>query len=315
MPKILRIQDSVPGAEYIGKWNNGSKINIFDVKDTNGLNAIIGVAKHRNSEGTVLYRGQCKLYEHLIPSIMHNMTTFSRNLAVLQDSLEKMYGDKSLTEYCNWGNTVSGWKLYIKTTYEAVLQHYGAKTRSVDFVDNHWTALWFALNEYKSGTYTKRVISEVPVTEEQWITYTDPKKKDDANQYGYIFLYFADTGVPEVNGLYLGKDSYTVDLRRALPPTFLRPVSQHGWVVRKRDVKVDMLDMFEGNTNTSDQHIFDKDVVGILRIRIDLIDHMLGNGALLSQENFFPSTDYDKGYKKLVDLQGTTLPLNMMEMF
>ena len=110
MPKILRIQDSVPGAEYIGKWNNGSKINIFDVKDTNGLNAIIGVAKHRNSEGTVLYRGQCKLYEHLIPSIMHNMTTFSRNLAVLQESLEKMYGDKSLTEYCNWGNKVRGWK-------------------------------------------------------------------------------------------------------------------------------------------------------------------------------------------------------------
>lgn len=315
MPKILRKQDGVPGAEYIGRWNNVSKINVFDITDANGLNAMIGIAKHRNSDGTVLYRGQCKLYEHLVPSIMHDMITFSKNLIALQDSLEKMYEDKSLTEYCNWGNTVSGWKLYIKTTYEAALQHYGAKTRSVDFVDNHWTALWFALNEYKSGMYRKRKITEVPAVEERWITYADPKRKDDVNQYGYIFLYFADTSVPEVNGLYLGKDAYTVDLRKALPPTFLRPVSQHGWVVRKRDVRMDMLDVLEGKSNTSDQHIFDKDVVGILRIRIDLIDSMLGDGILLSQENFFPGTEYDKGYKKLVDLQGSILPLNMLETY
>ena len=123
MPKILRKQDGVPGAEYIGRWNNVSKINVFDITDANGLNAMIGIAKHRNSDGTVLYRGQCKLYEHLVPSIMHDMITFSKNLIALQDSLEKMYEDKSLTEYCNWGNTVSGWKLYIKTTYEAALQH------------------------------------------------------------------------------------------------------------------------------------------------------------------------------------------------
>ena len=56
-------------------------------------------------------------------------------------------------------------------------------------------------------------------------------------------------------------------------------------------------------------------LIGILRIRIDLIDSMLGDGILLSQENFFPGTDYDKGYKKLVDLQGSILPLNMLETY
>ena len=232
MPKILRIKDSIPNATYIGKWNNGSGVNIFDISDANGLNAIIGMAKHRNSDGTVLYRGQCKLYEHLVPSIMHDTTTFSKNLTILQESLEKMYNDAKLNAYCDWGNTVSGRKLYITTTYEAALQHYGAKTRNVDFVDNHWTALWFALNEYKSGTYSKRKKTTVtPLPEDdKWISYADSARKDDEGQYGYIFLYFADTSVPEVNGLYLGKDAYTVDLRKALPPKFLRPISQHGWV-------------------------------------------------------------------------------------
>lgn len=30
-----------------------------------------------------------------------------------------------------------------------MLQHYGVRTHCQDFVDNHWTALWFALYELK----------------------------------------------------------------------------------------------------------------------------------------------------------------------
>ena len=78
---------------------------------------------------------------------------------------------------------------------------------------------------------------------------------------------------------------------------------------------LDMVDMLDGSASRKDQYIFDKDVVAILRIRIDIIDRLLGDGILLSQENFFPGTKYDNGYKKLFDLQGDILPLNMLETY
>lgn len=38
--------------------------------------------------------------------------------------------------------------MFQKLVVEAVLQHYGATTYCVDFVDNHWTALWFGLYKW-----------------------------------------------------------------------------------------------------------------------------------------------------------------------
>ena len=38
---------------------------------------------------------------------------------------------------------------YKKIVVEAMLQHYGVRTYCHDFVDNHWTALWFSLYELK----------------------------------------------------------------------------------------------------------------------------------------------------------------------
>ena len=165
-----------------------------------------------------------------------------------------------------------------------------------------------------SGMWQISGRSETSYEEEKWITYVDPNRlPDDGSKYGYIFLYLADTSVPEVNGLYLGKDSYTVDLRKALPPTFLRPISQHGWVVQKKEMTTAAQDNIEMLPSNYNQYIFDKDVVAILRIKIDLIDHMLGNGILLSQGNFFPNRTHDNGYNVLYNLQGSDLPLNMLE--
>ena len=38
---------------------------------------------------------------------------------------------------------------YKKIVVESMLQHYGVRTYCHDFVDNHWTALWFSLYELK----------------------------------------------------------------------------------------------------------------------------------------------------------------------
>ena len=37
-----------------------------------------------------------------------------------------------------------------------------------------------------------------------------------------------------------------------------------------------------------------------LRMRVDLVDKMLGNGDLVQQKNFFPSSEEDSGYRILL---------------
>lgn len=44
-------------------------------------------------------------------------------------------------------------------------------------------------------------------------------------------------------------------------------------------------------------------VIGILKIRIDIVEQWLGTGELLTQENLFPPMAYDNGYDLLLKRQ------------
>ena len=51
---------------------------------------------------------------------------------------------------------------------EAMLQHYGYSTHFIDLVDNHWIALWFGLNKFRTiknlseyCLYEKRVVNPI----------------------------------------------------------------------------------------------------------------------------------------------------------
>ena len=72
-----------------------------------------------------------------------------------------------------------------------------------------------------------------------------------------------------------------------LPSTFLRPCSQHGWIVKGKDRNYD----------------FNKNIVCVIRLSVDLVNKMLGNGCLLSQDNFFPKASIDQGYRVLLERQ------------
>lgn len=102
--------------------------------------------------------------------------------------------------------------------------------------------------------------------------------------YVYILMYLADTKGEDFRGVYAGTETITIDLRKALPSTFLRPSAQHGWTVRRIG---DNSDLSGG-------------VVCVLRIAVDLVDKMLGNGLLVQPENFFPSEKQDFGYNILL---------------
>ena len=103
----------------------------------------------------------------------------------------------------------------------------------------------------------------------------------------YLFLYVADTNVPNLHGVYIGENTFTMDLRKLVPSLFLRPCSQHGWIVRGRQ----------------DEYDFNANISCVVRISVDVAKEILGGGKLLTQENFFPNDKIDEGYKILLERQ------------
>lgn len=352
-PKSPDIQNTT----LIGTWND-SEIPIYDVPDMHSLNQLVGYVKHINAgNGTVLYRGQCKLYKSVSSSIFHEPASMSSNLQKLEDSINAVMNDSPCLHFLGFRNeSIAGWELYEKLIIEAVLQHYGSKTFSVDFVDNHWTALWFGLYQWNSqlNRYERRDNSE-RLGKSEYICYSSEYEKKnypaepqienivlkeetiemlkehaakgtisleellrrnkkvklktehkkwkqecrkidifntsidtkENNAHMYLFLYLADTNAPCIHGLYYGEHTYTIDLRKALPSTFLRPCSQHGWIVKGKERNYD----------------FNKNIVCVIRLSVDLVNKMLGNGCLLSQDNFFPKASIDQGYRVLLERQ------------
>ena len=249
----------------VGSWptnaDPSASVPIYHVASPQAFNQIIGYAKFINgSNGTVLYRGQSKNYDSLLPSGAR-----SGKIPVPNETINAMRMDDYIIKFFNLDNKeIKGWERYQSVLIESVLQHYGANTFCMDFVDNHWCALWFGLYKFEGNHYVKRI---------------------GANEKLYVYLYLADTNGACVRGMYIGEDTYTVDLRRALPSTFSRPAAQHGWIVRKQN---------------REKCNYDDRVIGVLEIDVADAAKWLGEGELLSQQNFFPDFSCDQGYKVLL---------------
>lgn len=249
---------------YVKEWGDKRhSVPIYHADTPHAFNRVIGYARYINATaGTVLYRGQNNLHSSLLPSGAR-----SGKNPVSEKIFEEVCQENNFSKFFGLERPeIKGWKEYNYMLIEAVLQHYGASTFCMDFVDNHWCALWFGLYKFQNNHYHIR--------------------DDDGNLY--VFLYVAETKGPCVGGMYIGDETYTVDLRKALPSTFQRPASQHGWVVRKKERK----------SSNLDNH-----VVGIIEVSVHDAQKWLGNGLLLSEENFFPSYKIDQGYKVLLARQ------------
>ena len=147
LPKEM---SQIDDTRLIGYWH-GKTIPVYDVTSIHGLNQIIGYVKHTNANnGTVLYRGQAHLHEKLIPSILHGSPSHddveirNRNL---KETIESIVNDDKMQTLLHFDDSTSERSFYKQHVTESMLQHYGFRTRFQDFVDNHWTALWFGLHE------------------------------------------------------------------------------------------------------------------------------------------------------------------------
>lgn len=176
-----------------------------------------------------------------------------------------------------------------KIIIECMLQHYGIKTRFLDLVDNHWVALWMGLHTF---TTIKQVMMYAHYVKRE-IPYIDlingTAKEEDFFQYILLLAFPYNNIYKSNNGIARCGAFMTVDLRQALPSTFLRPHAQHGLLAKK----------IVSSSISSDFDMSDA-VVGIIKIRIDRAAEWLGTGKLLVQDNLFPAPAYDNGYDILL---------------
>lgn len=255
---------------FVDYWPKGStaddSVPIFHIGSYHDFNEIVGYAKFINgSLGTVLYRGQTEDYGSLVPSGAR-----AGKVPVSPSLTADICADADMVKAFQLNDrSIDGWKEYQQVITEAIIQHYGGNTYCIDFVDNHWCALWFGANKFQKDHYQIRT--------------------DDSENL-YVYLYLADTNTTAIRGMHIGEKSYVVDLRKAIPSFFQRPASQHGWVVRKRNI-------LNGKCN------YDDGVIGVIEVNLSDAKRWLGNGELLSQENFFPSYEIDQGYRVLLERQ------------
>ena len=291
-PTALPSTLSISGSKYVDTYHFscGNAVPIYEVHTVHALNQMIGHAKFNNQAyGNVYYRGECKLHPTLKPSLFREGKNAERATERISQLIQRFADDPHMQRELK---IVSGDYDTTKCKIEGMLQHYGVPTRFIDVVDNHWVALWMGLNQV-----------EKPKQYNQYYHYTERSiplielAKGDPLPDELLFQYVLLMAIPFPNnrtftGIQSSSDYLEVDLRQALPSTFLRPHAQHGLVLRRK--------VHQPSAGGTDAYDMAHAVIGIIRIRIDKVHKWMGNGALLTQNNLFPPPAYDYGYDLLL---------------
>lgn len=287
----------IPDTEFVGnyKFDSGNTVPIFEAFSVFGFNRIVGYLKYINRTYANVYsRGECKLHKSIIPSLYREKSDIKNEDRKVTMIVNRFFADEKLSKSLSLEMDD---KENSRHRIEGVLQHYGATTSFLDVVDNHWIALWMGLNKYEvkqqSDFYAEYKERKIPYVDKLCANsdYTDEGKWEDAI-YQYVLLIATPVADEHsMNGINKTKDFIEIDLRKALPSTYLRPHAQHGLVIRKNVSKENpQKEDFDISTN----------VVCIIKIRIDRAKTWIGNGELLTQDNLIPPPGYDPGYDLLL---------------
>jgi len=250
----------------------GIDIPVFEVNSFHILNQIVGYVKYKNrTEGNVYFRGQHKLYNNMVPALFRGCSKTSQ----MQNKHRLLTG---YIDRCR--KSVKMFSRFPEPAHEPLLQHYGIKTRWLDLVDNLWVALWFGVNTW----HTKEL-------DREYYNVFERDHRNPEHEFLYLILMASDAVTELANqpGVYLGKSTHTIDLRKSCPSVFLRPHAQHALLIRKRNLaRIEDVDMSEN-------------IVGILRIRTENAKEWIGKTGLISPKNLFPPVNYDFGYGFLIE--------------
>lgn len=285
----------ITGTRYIREhtFRSGHKVSIFEAETYHGLTQLLGKAKFVNREyGVVMYRGECKLHDNVLPSLFRGRSNVAGAVADLNTIKNRITKDSKLSNFIKLSNDPRN----SNEQLEGLLQHYGVRTRYIDVVDNHWVAIWMGLHEcieYNlSGKYYRYQKREIPVADmlDHVICKDTSEMEIEDKYYQYLLLIALPNPKEYDKGIGIHDNYKIIDLRQAVPSTFLRPHAQHGIVIRKAG---------RGNDKVED-YDFSKDVVCIIRVRIDRAALWLGDGQLMTQDSLFPAPAFDHGYSLLL---------------
>ena len=254
------------------------RIPIYEINDFHTLVQFLGYGKYKNkNEGNVYYRGQASLYQsktieennklihkcNLLPSLYRKREYgYFKNVNLFYEYVN------NITKNIECLRDMPHWMVH------PLLQHYGFKTNWLDVVDNVWVALWFASHDSSNSYINNQEIINI-------------YKKETG--YAYLFLITSDATQEDLinPGYFIGHKTTVVDLRKALPSTYLRPHAQHALMLRKKDI------------DSSKEYSYL--IIGIAKIPIHKVTEWLGRSGLLSVQSLFPSPYYDFGYRKLLE--------------
>ncbi|WP_420885012.1 FRG domain-containing protein [Adlercreutzia muris] len=281
----------IKGAELVSshRFKCGRIVPVYEVKTVHSLNQLIGHVKFNNRNyGKVLYRGECKLHSTLKPSLFRNCRKTEKGSSRISRLAKSVHEDPLLCKSLKLEECAQNHRVHL---VEGLLQHYGARTRFIDVVDNHWVSLWMGLNRAQTIKsierychYATRAISigELATASYEGRNSTTTQPEPEEHEiYQYVSLIAVPYPEKQRNGVGESQDFIEVDLRQALPSYFLRPHAQHGLVIRRRPhgekIRID-----------ADAYDLATSVVGIIKLRIDYVRAWMGTGELLTQENLFP---------------------------
>lgn len=250
------------------KVSCGKEVPIYYINSPSELHQFVGYCKYVNRNYNVYIRGQNDIYNGtLIPSLF-------RNIKNSENAIRTFY--ERINSILSYNDTFSK---YNKLIFEALIQHYGIKTTQIDVVDNLWVALWFASNEF----CCKAIKSN-----EHLFSF------NSTNEYGYIILLASDAikAAKKTKGIYEGKETLIIDLRKALPSFYLRPHAQHAFMLRKKAI---------GDKSAKKLVDYTDLIVGVAKIKTETIQEWIGTSKLLSVNSLFPSACFDSGFELLLN--------------
>jgi hypothetical protein len=174
-----------------------------------------------NYAGRIALRGQTRCYRTLLPSAHRGLGSAPAGL------------DGFLSRYRAAISVDT--KAREAITTEPLLQHYGLRTRWMDFVDSVPHALFFACHRF--------VISSDSTPASPLHTFVP-----SLDSHGFIYIMSLGDIVPvressgsSVRGVWSNADGVLMcDLRQAKPSIALRPHAQHGLLVRPPDTQPDL---------------------------------------------------------------------------
>lgn len=247
------------------KCENSQFIEIVHVKTLEALIQALGYLKSQ-SDGPVFFRGQDKVYSSIAPSpsgirkhkgnsdaCRVEIYNTIKNAGAWPKCSSINWNDDILLSHCLMMNNKTtknliGWDVPLYA-FEPLLQHYGLETRWLDLTDSLPYALFFSLARYgesmSAGNYNSEelkglipdnypsslslVLNNIPVA-----LLGDTLSLEGSEEY--VYLYAISPGkqdnhmLPQdkCKGLYKYTCGYVIDMRQAVPSTYVRPHAQHG---------------------------------------------------------------------------------------